>query len=1220
MSLTDASFEAIQQALRGVFTNVDSGKFGLQRQERMLLLRLPADIAAFTVCNGRTNEEFSEAYGDFKLLYREHHQEWDRLTLSFVVCRAAERLEDERFYASLEHDSLFCRKYVIRAFDDANQQRTELLRLPFLPLPSSGQGGLQRPQSAQDLLQSSGISASLARSLIEAGRAPHTIAQDLLEGADSFPSKIGKPVGNRVLLAKPRAYSRLESATLDGFRVYQTSQHFNLDAPVVVLYGPNGLGKTSFFDAIEFGCTGRIERLCRHQKRSQADFSRIATHLDRIPGTGSVAIVGRSEHTDQTSAKWTLKRATGDWSAAWINGEESTRKEVLSFLTHANWPESQPRQQTFESLFRATHLFGQDEQELLINFRKRSVIPEEFISEMLALQDYSQGLKKVAGVLTELKSLRTDIEENRDALLNQQTALIDSLALLTSTNSESADLPGIDEYIESIKTLLAPVTTFAIAQPGNLTAQSAQEWLDFVSANLATIESRISIATSLRDDLPKYRRAAEDVASLTTQRATLQQIIEGLEKEEVGLRAQIESDVTALAEAEARQRRLENSCAELRSVTDNLTQISHLTHLMTVLNTEQQQQHAARADIERRLATANATLLQAQDTYSAILQQINKLKETIANLDGLIARIPQFESDVSAFAQAQVEESAATDALREAQRLRDESESRAFDAQLMRESVRPEYERALTAQEEIDRLLDGIQALVRTSSCPLCGTDFVSQESLLDHIEQQRQNLKYDRDISLRYAGLVTAESHAADQLRVASAGLENAGRSLQSSAKRRERLESEVAVYRELVATTLNDRTVVPTKVRFFELRQNAEEELSLFERSADFASRELSELELAISTDEDALRSINERIVQSIDEHQRLDNERRQHDTITKSVLENVGVSASDVASSIDQLGFAIEKLVKEIAETNRIRSERRVKLDERSARLNAERIQLDTVQLELEKHRRFVRETEKRSEDLGLIGGASDVVLEHSTDQFERQAAILRFSLEQIHVVVATLHAREVRQQIEEKQKAIQSLKERIEQFNRRIVVLAQASAGCSSVEKLLQTERQTAVEQHISTYGPLITNIQQRLRSVYGFGGVHLEARGGEAAVQVEWRNKSVQVPPTDVFSDSQKQILMLSIFLAGGLRQNWSGFAPVLLDDPVTHFDDLNAYGFVELVRGIIASQPTAWQFFISTCEDRLFSLMQKKFAHLSGGAIFYEFLGMGHNGPIVEQR
>ena len=96
--------------------------------------------------------------------------------------------------------------------------------------------------------------------------------------------------------------------------------------------------------------------------------------------------------------------------------------------------------------------------------------------------------------------------------------------------------------------------------------------------------------------------------------------------------------------------------------------------------------------------------------------------------------------------------------------------------------------------------------------------------------------------------------------------------------------------------------------------------------------------------------------------------------------------------------------------------------------------------------------------------------------------------------------------------------------------------------------------------------------------------------------------------------------MLSIFLAGGLRQNWSGFAPVLVDDPVTHFDDLNAYGFVELIRGIISTSPNEWQFIISTCEQRLFDLMQKKFSKLDSGSIFYEFIGLTDKGPIVERR
>ena len=65
---------------------------------------------------------------------------------------------------------------------------------------------------------------------------------------------------------------------------------------------------------------------------------------------------------------------------------------------------------------------------------------------------------------------------------------------------------------------------------------------------------------------------------------------------------------------------------------------------------------------------------------------------------------------------------------------------------------------------------------------------------------------------------------------------------------------------------------------------------------------------------------------------------------------------------------------------------------------------------------------------------------------------------------------------------------------------------------------------------------------------------------------------------------------------------------MLLDDAVTHFDDLNAYGFIEMIRGIVSTSPTEWQFVISTCEERLFNLFRKKFS--SPNAIFYEFKGM----------
>jgi exonuclease SbcC len=186
------------------------------------------------------------------------------------------------------------------------------------------------------------------------------------------------------------------------------------------------------------------------------------------------------------------------------------------------------------------------------------------------------------------------------------------------------------------------------------------------------------------------------------------------------------------------------------------------------------------------------------------------------------------------------------------------------------------------------------------------------------------------------------------------------------------------------------------------------------------------------------------------------------------------------------------------------------------------------------------------------------------------------------------------------------------------------LIEATTAMSTIKKwfekvkaALDRQSSCAVANHVEALGPLTTLIQKRLRAVYGFGDVTLNAKGNEIRVVVGW--ESEQLKPADYFSDSQKQILMLSLFLAGRLTQTWSGFAPILMDDPVTHFDDLNAFGFVELIRGLVSTSPRRRQFFISTCEHRLFDLMLKKFSRLEGGAKFYRFESIGRDGPVVNQ-
>ena len=53
---------------------------------------------------------------------------------------------------------------------------------------------------------------------------------------------------------------RLQSAVIEGFRGFVNRVEIDLAADVVILHGPNGVGKTSLLDAVLWALTGRIER------------------------------------------------------------------------------------------------------------------------------------------------------------------------------------------------------------------------------------------------------------------------------------------------------------------------------------------------------------------------------------------------------------------------------------------------------------------------------------------------------------------------------------------------------------------------------------------------------------------------------------------------------------------------------------------------------------------------------------------------------------------------------------------------------------------------------------------------------------------------------------------------------------------------------------------------------------------------------------------------
>jgi DNA repair protein SbcC/Rad50 len=119
--------------------------------------------------------------------------------------------------------------------------------------------------------------------------------------------------------------------------------------------------------------------------------------------------------------------------------------------------------------------------------------------------------------------------------------------------------------------------------------------------------------------------------------------------------------------------------------------------------------------------------------------------------------------------------------------------------------------------------------------------------------------------------------------------------------------------------------------------------------------------------------------------------------------------------------------------------------------------------------------------------------------------------------------------------------------------------------------------------------------------------------------VRVRRGKENLRPVDYFSQSQQQTLLLGLFLTACSSQTWSSFSSVFLDDPVTHFDDLNIYSLLDLISGLLNTDSRRRQFIISTCDDKFLQLALRKFRYLGLAARFYRFESIGRDGPVVTE-
>jgi exonuclease SbcC len=480
----------------------------------LLLMRTKHIMAAFAFANGDIPKSYEVLYGSFKKYYAAQQGQWDALDLSFVFCVKPGFPQIDHFCSNVETDVYFCRKFVVPLVAPLG---AALARLPFLPLNLS-HGQSLRPASAQTFLQKCGVPALLAKFLVvQHERSPEGIVEDctMEEFGDLRPLIALATTTPAIQTEQPAAPIRLEALEIQNFRAYRKPQTFALGADVTVLYGPNGFGKTSFFDAVDFAVTGGIGRLESHR---QSDFEKTVRHLDSGSEESTVSLTFQ-----RNGAVRRIARSVADRKHALLDGRSTDRKAILSELTGGAIPATD-RVENFVSLFRASHLFSQELQELTKDFQEDCRLSAEIVSRMLAFEDYANAVIKTIKVRDVLQNAIAEASQEIRILTEQIAVDTKELERLGQTAKAHTNVEALDPEIDALRAKLEAV---------GIAVTTAKPDATMVRGWRAALESRHSQTRAANE---RFSILAKEVAGLPRTRAELVAAQQQLAQKEQALR------------------------------------------------------------------------------------------------------------------------------------------------------------------------------------------------------------------------------------------------------------------------------------------------------------------------------------------------------------------------------------------------------------------------------------------------------------------------------------------------------------------------------------------------------------------------------------------------------------------------------------------------------------------------------------------------------------
>lgn len=975
---------------------------------------------------------------------------------------------------------------------------------------------------------------------------------------------------------------------ISNFRAF--GPNFSLSIPpgpgLIIVYGMNGLGKTTFFEAIEWLLTGNVRRI-DDAKESRSPLAKHLTRRGAEPMSHFVAAtfgpdekrISRSETEQPSASELNDLLVSSDWTPK--PDDISTYLRLTMFLPQARkfrFEEEKPKDQW--QLLRGPA--GVDQLDVMR--RALGGLPTKnafdkvaddlktkaFIQKK-AFDDWKELLEKRSQLTNRVTDTRTVSPEQAESFLTELRGQLDSLGVQAGAEPEvtqdwpperklSTIVQGLDTATDDLNNELTTLKSFS---------ELIKEWIA-ISGELEGNTAKVEDTTKLVDETStKLADAKDAVGKLLPPVQESQQNVAELKKqrEEAGKAsetfARLEESRKANAVLLQEQKGLQASANKLRAAIAETTKVEQqrksLSDSRVRLTTEQEKLDA----LSKRVVAFDNTSDQAKATETELIKLKAERDNSIKIVEELKSKIEQSNNESERLNQRKSDALAEAEAMTRAIKIvcdhiaQDEETCPVCQAEYKDGSLLERAERSVEAAGIDTTTID--QAIAKNNSAQ------AGHQEKLDSLQQRVSELPPLINELVRQQTARTQEFTEIEQ--------EFAARGFDSPTAR-----DELSAARDSIAHQIQQTRAELSELRSAEVtRQQTEQfkaELAPLEDKITSNETLVEQLATKIEQDESLVHSFRAQIDQpEVDQ------------SGTTQLFESLKSKESD---SIAQAVLAKQTYDKAEAEFAKL-----------SAELRQHKTDLKTYQASLTSNQQRQNALRERWEKLleGLPDAAAQqrAILDRETTleavgklrrQCGQTAERLDAWRENNQSVALDSSITKKLQDYDDCSEAelTAKLEGAIENTEAEIVRVEDVKARATTLANELQ-EKVDEFNDH--ALRPLATRIQ-RFHDVlspfrYQIGWEAKTIRGSmelrqsvsnESGLDTNSSNPQVEL------SDGQMAVQGLATLFAASTEYKWSRWPALLLDDPLQSSDLLHTSAFIDILRGLITQ--LHYQVFLSS--------------------------------------